>query len=179
MMIKIKEFGKWLIRPPSHISNGYWLIFILVFLDQISKTIMVNFVPPRGFYVEILPIFNFVLSENYGAGFGFLAGYGGAANLFFILMTLAITITLLWLIKQNPSDNLSLTQNTTLPIMFVIGGALGNLCDRVWRGSVIDFLDFHIGNFHWPTFNLADSFITIGAGLWLVHEWRLSKIKKS
>ena len=171
----IKKLVTAVLNTPPHIRSGYWLILLLVLADQSSKWFMTNFVPPRGFYVEILPIFNLVLSENYGAGFGFLAGYGGIANLVFIIVSLIITVFLFVMLMKAESDCLSFTKNPVLPMMLVISGAFGNLIDRIWRGAVIDFLDFHIGDYHWPAFNLADSFISIGAFLWLLYEWRNSR----
>ncbi len=174
----IKKLVTSVLNTPPHIRSGYWLILLLVLADQLSKYWATQFVPPRahdGFGIEILPIFNLVLSENYGAGFGFLAGYGGIANLVFIGVTCIITAFLLAMMLKTPSDRLSLTANPVLPMMLVISGALGNLIDRIWRGAVIDFLDFHVANYHWPAFNLADSFISVGALLWLLCEWRNSR----
>lgn len=167
----IKNFVKWAIFPPTHIRNGYWLIGLLVLADQLSKLWIVHFIPPRGFFVKIIPGFNLVFNENYGASFGFLAGFGGLANNIFIIVTLLIIIMLLNMIKAQQADNLSINHSVILPIMLIISGAIGNLLDRISRGAVVDFLDFYIGAAHWPAFNLADSFISIGACLWLRYEW--------
>ncbi len=177
----IKKILTAVLNTPPHIRSGYWLILLLVLADQLSKYWATKFVPPRaydGFSIDILPIFNLVLSENYGAGFGFLAGYGGIANLVFIIVSLIITAFLFVMLMKAKSDCLSFTKNPVLPMMLVISGALGNLIDRIWRGAVIDFLDFHIGDYHWPAFNLADSFISIGAFLWLLCEWRNTRKQK-
>ena len=177
----IKKITTAILNTPPHIRSGYWLILLLLLADQLSKYWATQFVPPRaidGFGIEILPIFNLVLSENYGAGFGFLAGYGGIANLVFIIVSLLITAFLFVMLMKADSDCLSFTKNPVLPMMLVISGALGNLIDRILRGAVIDFLDFHIGDIHWPAFNLADSFISIGAGLWLLYEFRHTRNAK-
>ena len=108
----------------------------------------------------VTPFFNWVLVYNPGAAFSFLANAGGWQREFFIVVTLVITSGLLWLLKSNEYNRL-----LGGAISLIIGGALGNLFDRVVHGHVIDFIQLHVAGYYWPAFNVADSAICIGAGL--------------
>lgn len=136
-------------------------ISILVFaLDLITKYIIVS-----HFHlfesVKILPIFNFTYVRNYGAAFSFLAEHSGWQKYLFVVLALAISLGLLYILwKNNRAKKL---QNTAYAL--IIGGALANCCDRLYNGFVIDFLDFHWKAWHYPVFNVADMAICVGAGL--------------
>tara|TARA_A100001011_G_scaffold130620_1_gene137669 strand:- start:13683 stop:14087 length:405 start_codon:yes stop_codon:yes gene_type:complete len=109
--------------------------------------------------LSITPFFNIVLTWNSGISFGIFSNQGGFSVI--ILSTLAILIVFflaVWLVKAE-------NRKLIIGLIFIIGGAIGNIIDRVYHGAVIDFLDFHINNYHWPAFNLADSCIFIGAAL--------------
>lgn len=127
--------------------------------DQLSKWWILTWVmtPPRT--LEVTPFFNLVLAFNTGVSFGLFAGND---RLFLIAATLAITLALaVWMLRAQEKLLIG-------GLALVIGGALGNLFDRLRLGAVVDFLDLHWADLHWPAFNLADVAITIGAVLLLV-----------
>lgn len=111
---------------------------------------------------EVLPIFNLVLAHNTGAAFSFLAGAGGWQRWLFTAITVVISIALVVGLERQHRNPLVATA-----FALVLGGALGNLYDRLTLGYVVDFLDFHWGGSHFPAFNAADSAITIGVALLL------------
>ncbi|MBT3196965.1 MAG: lipoprotein signal peptidase [Gammaproteobacteria bacterium] len=131
---------------------------LVLFLDQGSK-ILAEYYLQLYQQVELLPFMNLTLMQNKGAAFSFLADAGGWQRWFFVLLTLIITVFLLrWLRTLSEKE-----RGLSIALALVIGGAIGNLIDRVQNGYVIDFLDFHAVGWHWPTFNVADSAIFIGA----------------
>ena len=111
---------------------------------------------------ELLPIFNLVLAHNTGAAFSFLAGAGGWQRWLFTAITVVISVALVIGLRRNDTKPLIATA-----FALVLGGALGNLYDRLTLGYVVDFLDFHWGRAHFPAFNVADSAITVGVALLL------------
>ena len=143
------------------VSRWFLLAGTVIALDQIAKL----WVLAAFHYGEILPVagfFNLVLVMNPGASFSFLAGAGGWQKWFFSALALAVSVWLIVLIRRHAQERLR-------PAAFslVLGGALGNLIDRLRFGAVVDFLDFHFAGWHWPAFNLADSAITVGVILLL------------
>jgi signal peptidase II len=138
-----------------------WLLLALVvmLLDQASKHVVVSAMQDRP-PVEVTSFFNLVLVHNPGAAFSFLAGAGGWQRAFFTAVAVIASVWITWLLYRHPRERLFCAA-----LALVLGGALGNLIDRVTIGAVIDFLDFHAMGWHWPAFNLADSAITCGAGL--------------
>ncbi len=131
---------------------------LVLFLDQGSK-ILAEYYLQLYQRVEVLPFMNLTLMQNHGAAFSFLADAGGWQRWFFIVLTLVVMVLLLrWLRALQPQE-----QGVAVAIALIIGGAMGNLIDRVQYGYVIDFLDFHALGWHWPAFNVADSAITVGA----------------
>ncbi len=146
---------------------GYLLIAAAVFaLDQWSKVWAVHALAQAP--VHLTGFLNLALVYNHGAAFGFLSNADGWQNAFFIAVAVAIVGAIIaFLIRDGRRDRL-----TAMALMLILGGALGNLTDRVRLGEVVDFIDFHIGAWHWYTFNLADSAITIGALLLGVDAWR-------
>lgn len=133
--------------------------------DQLVKYWVLAFFAAHvddGMRVSVSPFFNFVLTWNRGMSFG-LFNNGAALNtiVFTLVAGLIVGALLIWLRK------------THLPLLrvaigLVVGGAVGNVVDRLWRGAVVDFLDFHVGPWHWPAFNLANSAICVGVGLMLI-----------
>ena len=141
----------------SRLSLGLLIAILAVFVDQLSKWWILVFVmdPPK--VISVTPFFNLVLTWNKGVSFGMFNDQGDSGAL--ILSAIAILITLVlifWLIKAK-------TNITAVGLSAIIGGAIGNVIDRLTHGAVLDFLDFYVNNVHWPAFNAADSFITIGA----------------
>lgn len=138
-----------------------WLLLSLVVfvLDQASKyAITASFQFGESKYV--LPFFNLVLAYNTGAAFSFLANASGWQREFFIVVTVTISLVLLWMLRRNHRNRLLATA-----LSLVIGGALGNLYDRVLHGHVVDFIQWHVAGYYWPAFNIADSAICVGAAL--------------
>ncbi|MFC5312735.1 signal peptidase II [Azospirillum rugosum] len=132
--------------------------------DQISKWVILDHVmdPPR--LVEVAPFFNLTLGFNRGVSFGFL-GDGAAGPSLLSGLAVAIVIALgVWASRTNSRAEAG-------ALGAVIGGAIGNVADRIRQGAVTDFLDLHAFGWHWPTFNVADIGITGGVGLLLLHGW--------
>lgn len=137
-----------------------WLTVLVIALDQISKHLIVG---RFQLYerLEVSGFFNLTLAYNTGAAFSFLAQAGGWQRWFFALIAVVAAVLILtWLARLKPAERL---QGAALAL--ILGGALGNLYDRIVLGHVVDFLDFYWGDYHFPAFNIADSAITIGAAL--------------
>jgi signal peptidase II len=135
-----------------------WLSGLVIALDQASKLYMASWL---SLYetVAVMPYFNLTMAHNTGAAFSFLAQAGGWQRWFFVGLTTVIVIGLfIWLKKLN-----STAKTEAIAISLILGGAIGNVVDRLEHGYVIDFLDVYYGSYHWPAFNIADSAIVIGA----------------
>lgn len=138
-----------------------WLALaaLLAALDQLSKFAIARMMA-SGAGIEIAPFFNLVLVYNPGAAFSFLASASGWQRELFIALALAAVVWIVYLLRKYPRQTLFCCE-----LSLILGGAVGNVIDRVAHGAVIDFLDFHLAGYHWPAFNLADSAITCGAAL--------------
>ena len=140
-----------------------WLTTVVVIIDQITK-LAVDGSFEKYERLEILPFFNLTLAYKGGAAFSFLAGAGGWQRWFFTGIAVVVSIMLvIWLRKLPKNDWWSAAS-----IALILGGALGNLYDRVAYGHVVDFLDFHWQGAHFPAFNVADSAITVGAAMMII-----------
>ncbi|MCM0045813.1 MAG: signal peptidase II, partial [Burkholderiaceae bacterium] len=115
----------------------------------------------------VTSFFNLVMVYNPGAAFSFLANSGGWQRWFFSALALAVSIFIVWMLNRNASQRMFCWS-----LSLILGGAVGNLIDRLAYGHVIDFLDFHVAGWHWPAFNIADGAITIGAALFVLDELR-------
>ena len=136
------------------------LIPLFIFLDQLSKKWMLNNIFDSQIIIEINKYLNFVPVWNKGISFGMLSNFMNI-NFFMIIVTSGILLFLIsWFVKTK-------SRNLSLSLSFIISGAIGNLVDRLNHKAVIDFIDIHIDNFHWPAFNFADSYITIGAFIYI------------
>jgi signal peptidase II len=135
------------------------LSLLVILLDQATKAVIESSF--ELFDVKpILPFLEFTLLYNTGAAFSFLAGASGWQRWFFIGLGVIVSIVILyWLKRLEPGSQRMLAAGFAL----ILGGALGNVIDRVRYGAVVDFLDFHLAGWHWPAFNVADSAICIGA----------------
>jgi signal peptidase II len=140
------------------------ILVVGVFLDQLTKYLVVRELA-RGDQIPVVPgFFNLVLTYNKGAAFGLFANLSVQfAWVFFILSSSLVMGVVAYLWWRLPADH----DLATVGYSLIFSGAVGNLIDRVRLGEVVDFLDFHISNFHWPAFNVADSLVCIGAGLML------------
>ncbi|HEY1609104.1 MAG TPA: signal peptidase II [Paraburkholderia sp.] len=149
-------------------SLAPWLgiALIVILIDQLSK-ISIARIFSYGHGREITPFFNLVLVYNRGAAFSFLAAAGGWQRWAFTALGVVAAIVIGYLLKRHASQKMFCTA-----LALILGGALGNVLDRLMYGHVIDFLDFHVGGWHWPAFNVADSAITIGAILLVFDELR-------
>jgi signal peptidase II len=152
-------------------KNLPYFAFIILWVaaDQISKAVVSAQIPLLGSRPVVPGFFNLTVIHNKGAIFGF---FGQHQNfLVFALLTLASTVALgfviYYFINTPPSDVLM-----KFSLSFILAGACGNLADRLFRGYVVDFLDFYIGKRHWPFFNLADTGISLGAGLLILAFFR-------
>ena len=112
--------------------------------------------------MAVTSFLNLVLVMNPGASFSFLADAGGWQRVFFVTLALAISVWLVVMIRRHASERLM-----PAALALVLGGALGNVIDRIRFGAVVDFLDFHVAGWHWPAFNVADSAISVGVILLL------------
>lgn len=144
-----------------------WLTLLVIVLDIVSKN-RANYYLNRLSSKEITSFLNFDLVHNTGSAFGFLANQSGWQLWFFSGVTLLVSLGILlwlWLAKQKHAL-------TAAALSLILGGALGNLYDRLIEGYVIDFIDFHIGSYHWPAFNIADSAICLGVFFFIFSAFR-------
>jgi signal peptidase II len=152
------------------VVKGWWrwllIAAIIIVLDQYTKTLIVNhFQLHEGRYVT--SFFNLVRAHNPGAAFSFLAGAGGWQRWFFTGIALAATVFIIVMLRKQGDQKLF-----ALALTLILGGAIGNAVDRLIHGYVVDFLQFHWGGWAFPSFNVADSAITLGAILLIVDEIR-------
>ena len=146
--------------------NLPWVLVAVavIALDLISKAWVSNSLD-YGQRIEVLPVFDLVLLHNPGAAFSFLADAGGWQRTFFVVLGIFASLFLWgWMNRLKPNEKL-----TALALALILGGALGNLHDRILHGYVVDFLAFHWNHHYFPAFNIADAGITVGAALiiWL------------
>ena len=143
------------------LSRWLWLSALIIVLDQLSKAWITNhFV--YGESLAVLSVFNLVLAHNTGAAFSMLNDAGGWQRWMFSAIAILASAWIVWLLRKHLQQKLF-----CLALALILGGALGNLVDRIAYGYVLDFLDFYWNTYHFPAFNLADSAITCGAALLL------------
>jgi signal peptidase II len=144
----------------------FGLSLLIILLDQLAKYFMVHGLE-SGQSLRIFPFFNLILSYNQGAAFGFLGEQSGWQIFFLSMISLIVIVILsIWLLRLSyPSPW------TACALSLVIGGAAGNLIDRLRLAYVIDFFDFHLGSWHYATFNTADSAIVIGIFILLLRNF--------
>jgi signal peptidase II len=141
----------------SNNIHWLWLSAGVILVDQLSKLVVVRKLAYLQ-EVPLLPHLNFKHMQNTGAAFSM---FNTAPAAVFILLCAVVSVAILIWLRRHPHDQSLVAAAFTL----ILGGALGNATDRAMRGSVVDFIDFYIGNWHFAAFNLADSAITLGAGL--------------
>lgn len=146
-------------------ARWLWLALAVLVADQLAKRAVAAAIP-RGDGVTIIPgCFNLVHTDNRGVAFGILADAHSAwVGWVLILFSLAVMGLLVWLLTTSRIPGAPAQVGAAL----ILGGAAGNVLDRVLRHSVVDFLDFYVRSYHWPAFNLADSAIVIGGGVIVV-----------
>lgn len=149
-------------RPSKRWLAWLLLALLVIVLDQLAKLMVVaSFAYGEG--LIITSFFNLVHVLNHGAAFSFLAGAGGWQRWFFTILAMVISVWLIIMIRRHQAERLQ-----PLAFSLILGGAIGNVIDRVRIGAVIDYLDFHAAGVHFPAFNLADSAITLGVILMLL-----------
>ncbi|MEM7563269.1 MAG: signal peptidase II [Pseudomonadota bacterium] len=135
-----------------------WLSLLAVILDQSSKQFAEAQLTAHQ-PVNVLPYFDWYLTYNTGAAFSFLAGAGGWQRWFFTLIAIVVSVIIFqWIRKLDKTESL-----TAISLSLILGGAIGNVIDRILFGHVIDFIQVWLGSYPFPAFNLADSSITVGA----------------
>lgn len=157
-----------MLKPPHLKWLGLALLVIVV--DHLTKFWVSSTLEFQEF-VPVLPFFSLVLVHNTGAAFSFLADAGGWQRWFFIAVGSIATVIIVRLLARHAHE-----PRLAIPLALVLGGALGNVIDRIVLGHVVDFLYFHYKSFAWPAFNVADTAISIGAA-WLVWDSLTGKPK--
>ena len=143
---------------PNSSLRLLWISLLVIVLDQITKQIALALLPFHQL-VEVIPGFDWYLTFNKGAAFSFLADAGGWQRWFFTIMTIVISGVILFWIKRVPKHE----KMTAISLCLILGGALGNLIDRIYLGYVIDYIQVWLGSYPWPAFNIADAAISVGA----------------
>lgn len=144
-----------------------WLATIVVVLDQLTKyiasTSLEMFQP-----VAVMPMFNWTLMHNTGAAFSFLHDAGGWQRWFFAVIAVVVSIVIvLWLKRLEQYEKWQ-----AIGLALILGGAIGNVIDRIWLGYVVDFIQVYYQQWYWPAFNVADSAISIGVAIIIIDSIR-------
>lgn len=157
-------------KPKSHSSGGmlYWLglAFILFLADQFTKILILGYYR-LGDSTYVTSFFNVVRAHNRGAAFSFLADASGWQRWLFTAIAIAAVVFIVWMLRSHAGQRLF-----SFALACILGGAVGNLVDRLLHGYVVDFLQFHWRGWYFPAFNVADSAITIGAACLVLDELR-------
>lgn len=155
-----------------------WLAVVVVILDQLTKyiasTSLILYKP-----IAVMPMFNWTLMHNTGAAFSFLHDAGGWQRWFFAVLAIVVSIVIvLWIKRLEQHEKWQ-----AIALALILGGAIGNVIDRVWLGYVVDFIQVYYQQWYWPAFNIADSAISIGVAMIIIEsirEYRAErKINKS
>lgn len=144
-----------------------WLAVVVIFLDQLTKyiasTSLVMHQP-----VAVMPMFNWNLMHNPGAAFSFLADQGGWQRWFFAAIAAVVSIVIvLWIKRLEQHEKWQ-----AIALALILGGAIGNVIDRIWLGYVVDFIQVYYQQWYWPAFNIADSAISIGVAMIIIDSIR-------
>jgi signal peptidase II len=154
---------------PEMVNKGsmrkyLWISLLVIVADQLTKAMAEQWLQFRQ-PVTVLPYFEWYLSYNTGAAFSFLASAGGWQRWFLSLIAIVVSVVLaIWISRLKHEERL-----TAMALALILGGAIGNLIDRLLYGHVIDFIQVWLGTYPWPAFNIADSAISIGAVLLITH----------
>jgi signal peptidase II len=157
-------------RAPA--ARWYVLAAVVIVLDQISKQIVLATIR-HGETIYVAPFWNWVLTFNRGAAFSFLASEDGWQRWFFTVLALGVSGWIVFMLRQHATQKL-----LSLALALIMGGALGNVIDRIRFGAVVDFVQWHAAGFYWPAFNVADSAITIGAVLMVWDQFVSGAVKE-
>jgi signal peptidase II len=141
------------------------VFLVVLFADQGTKFFL-NHLLPQGMVLELIPgLLALVNVQNPGVAFGLFAEYGALVRYLFSVVNLVAAVILFWIARRS-------SVRVATACGLIAGGAVGNLVDRLLKGKVSDFIDLHLGPYHWPAFNMADSAITIGVLLLLFFSFR-------
>ena len=155
-----------------------WLAVVVIILDQLSKYIASASLEMHQ-PIAVMPMFNWTLMHNPGAAFSFLADAGGWQRWFFAVIAVVVSIVIVFWIKRLEQHE----KWQAIALALILGGALGNVIDRIWLGYVVDFIQVYYQQWYWPAFNIADSAISIGVVMIIidsVREYRAEKqVKKN
>ena len=180
--IAILQIIIWKRAQMKKIFKYLLVILAIILLDQLSKGVLINLItgrvpmfapawqliPVPYLMAHVTDFFNVVFTWNPGTSFSLFRALGEAAPVIIIVITAFVIGFILYYLFRRAGEY------ERLPLAFIAGGALGNLIDRVRFGAVVDFLDFHIGGAHWPAFNVADVFICLGVGLYVLN-WFIAR----
>jgi signal peptidase II len=152
----------------SHPSLRFWLgiAFAIIVADQLTKLLIVQNLA-YGDSLYVTSFFNIVRWHNTGAAFSFLAGAPGWQRWFFTGVGLIAAVFIVWMLRKHGTQRVF-----SAALALILGGALGNVIDRVWHGHVVDFIQVHAFGWYFPSFNVADSAICVGAALLILDEIR-------
>ena len=167
-MARKSSFGK---PPGGGILQWLGLAFIILIADQLTKVMILGYYQ-LGDSTFVTSFFNVVRAHNSGAAFSFLAGAGGWQRWFFTVIGVVAAGVIIWMLKSHGGQKLF-----AFALACILGGAIGNVIDRVMYGYVVDFLDFHWAGWHFPAFNIADAAISIGAACLILDE--LLRVRRS
>ena len=155
-------------RPNISFLRCMAIAVVTLLLDQASKWLALSQLQ-IGIPEKVLPFFNWLLLFNPGAAFSFLAESSGWQRWFFTALGSLACIYIVYMLRKHQDEKL-----LCVALSLILGGAAGNVLDRLMYGAVVDFIDLHYANWHWPAFNVADSAICIGAVLIIISELRKS-----
>ena len=158
-------------RPDTLVRRWFALAIAIVIADQATKWLASDVLCCRP-AIAVTAFFNLVLAHNTGAAFSFLAGAPGWQRWFFAAIAAVASVVISVLLIRHAGQ--AAQRRFCAALALILGGAVGNLIDRVLYGYVVDFLDFHVAGWHWPAFNVADSAISIGAALLILDSLRQS-----
>jgi len=154
------------------LQNWLLLALLIVVLDQLTKQLADNLLA-YGDPLAVLPSFNLTLLYNKGAAFSFLNSAGGWQRWFFTAVAVVVSIVIVFWLKATGEEQ----RWTPAGLVLILGGAIGNVIDRVIFGHVIDFIQVYYDTFYWPAFNIADSAICVGAAILLLSGWLIQPQK--
>ncbi len=144
-----------------------WVTVIVVVLDQLTKYIASHSLELYQ-QIAVMPMFNWTLMHNPGAAFSFLANESGWQRWFFAAIAIVVSVVIvLWIKKLEQHEKWQ-----AIALAMILGGAIGNVIDRIWLGYVVDFIQVYYQQWYWPAFNLADSAISVGVAMIIIESIR-------
>lgn len=150
-----------------------WLAVVVVIFDQLTKYIASNSLEILR-PIAVMPGFNWTLMHNPGAAFSFLANEGGWQRWFFAIIAIVVSVVIIvWINKLKQHEKWQ-----AIALALILGGAIGNVIDRIWLGYVVDFIEVYYQQWYWPAFNVADSAIVIGVVMIIIDSIREYRVEK-